>query len=649
MAKKSFRNCSALQTYEDIISAASTFLTVGSSKNLADLNLEFGYFYTALLHSFSYSRDFDFPAAAGVGWDKHAKVTQFYFNPILLGKIVMASEWPEGYSPDKKYENKDAEVLKELIEKHVKGQAEQAKRAAQETDSEEKKPEDEAGYVDSVYKNYNKITRLRYRLIDCALRFNVHAVNSIEEIDYTEALATYDTLESTTREVHQVQPPLDEFFVFDAKEETFYSLDKASSSLILLDTPGDLDKVLALRDNYLYHTGYLARALFVIIHELEHVANKHTYNNPYVKIPPGKESFFTEKKHEVSVSDEGEIEVVAQEEEVEDPYKTKKFMYYQNIAEDLAINYSVWKHNFCRDQNHGKALKSNNYIPKLGFYPELLQLSDNLTAQAYFEELLKDQNLSNYISECMKDFGTIVMDMNGEEMSDREKSDAEFDVKQRIMKAVRKTLEHKGRGFVPGNYEEYVELFSSKQIPWKHYLHNITAKILSRTKQRTHKKRNRRHMQLETDLGMILYKGAKKQRTIPSVHFTFDTSGSVSSERLGQCLSEVLNGLKSFKIERFVLLQVDAGLAEKKMYDFYKFRKMAKAGKFKAKGRGGTSFIPAMQDLENDPSVDIHFYFTDGYGDWDQCTKFKVARKTVFVVFDSDLVAPEPFKTIHLK
>ena len=98
-----------------------------------------------------------------------------------------------------------------------------------------------------------------------------------------------------------------------------------------------------------------------------------------------------------------------------------------------------------------------------------------------------------------------------------------------------------------------------------------------------------------------------------------DTSGSMEASTISEILAEIdkLRGLAECEL---VLLQCDAVVQEALTFAAWETTDDFRAG-FTVKGRGGTSFVPVFEWIEENllslgSRIDALFYFTDGYGDF---------------------------------
>ena len=116
-----------------------------------------------------------------------------------------------------------------------------------------------------------------------------------------------------------------------------------------------------------------------------------------------------------------------------------------------------------------------------------------------------------------------------------------------------------------------------------------------------------------------------------------DTSGSMSNDDLSYAFNEIFNILKTVHFE-LTIIECDAEVGR-----VYKVKKPADL-KFSVTGRGGTSFVPAIEYINEHKYNDaVMVYFTDGYGDY-SIPRPKTYRNLWVVLDDeSNLSVSEPY------
>lgn len=202
-----------------------------------------------------------------------------------------------------------------------------------------------------------------------------------------------------------------------------------------------------------------------------------------------------------------------------------------------------------------------------------------------------------------------------------------------------RSLTDKQRGLMPAGLQQQIKaLLAPPEIPWQKILENLAGAIpVPYRKTRT---RLNRRQPLRSDLS------GRLPKRIVKVVIVFDTSGSMSDECLRYCFNEVLNILKKYEGATITIVECDAEVG-----DVYKCGSMnefmTKVSKKGVSGRGGTSFIPAIEFINGAPEYRKRFpglsgnfkdalmiYFTDGYGDY-EIPKPKTYRN-LWVVLDDE-------------
>jgi len=121
---------------------------------------------------------------------------------------------------------------------------------------------------------------------------------------------------------------------------------------------------------------------------------------------------------------------------------------------------------------------------------------------------------------------------------------------------------------------------------------------------------------------------------------SIDTSGSMSDQEVGSAISQARHLLKGFPNVKGILCQCDAEVSYwDDIKEIYKIDRRS--------GNGGTSFLPPFQKIIDEGlinEVDLHIYFTDGYGyfpDEHWLKDKKVPFDTLWVITNNDVQVPE--------
>lgn len=210
----------------------------------------------------------------------------------------------------------------------------------------------------------------------------------------------------------------------------------------------------------------------------------------------------------------------------------------------------------------------------------------------YYYEFLKQENEKNK----QNGKGPKVEFMTIDDHSMWHDSDASEDqitdkVKEVVNKAVEQTSD-KDMGKLPGEVKAAIEALNHVPKDWRQDLQRFAARCSEILLSSTRKKRNRRYG--------TLYPGHK---TDPRLHLglLMDTSGSVNDEEVAQFHAEIVR-LSNLDV---VITVVEC---DSKVQQVFKFDPKKK---FVVKGRGGTAFAPAFEEIAKH-DIDGIIYFTDG-------------------------------------
>lgn len=249
-------------------------------------------------------------------------------------------------------------------------------------------------------------------------------------------------------------------------------------------------------------------------------------------------------------------------------------------------------------------------------YPEL-NLEPKKGCNYYYEKLLqgkKDGNCPN-LNKLLEAYGEgkdqcqISVNGNGDVMVRLPNHDTweEFEgLDEATQKLIKKQTEHvlkevadqvtKSRGTVPGEFQEILANINLKEEPkfdWKGYLRMFAG---GSTKIYTKKSRRKYNKRYDENPGLKI----KPRRHIL---FAIDTSGSVSTDELRECIQELHHIHKTGT--DITVIQADTYVR-----DISPFNHLAE---FTVHGRGGTDFQPVIDHYnENAHKYTCLMYFTDG-------------------------------------
>lgn len=302
-----------------------------------------------------------------------------------------------------------------------------------------------------------------------------------------------------------------------------------------------------------------------------------------------------------------------------------------NAASDAASN-SIVKNDIRLDVENGGS-SNGCRLPKNSYTPQSINAEYNIISQEkmpleYYYKILnkfkKDSGDSQGQSESdgqgQPDPNGIATsnNNNGQATHNWEKSDKD-EMKEQITSIVSdayNNLSEKSRGYVPLSIIQQINaLLMPPEINWKQVLAKMVGSVpVPYRKTRT---RLNRRQPYRSDLS-----GKLPKRTV-NIVCCFDTSGSVTNNDLRYCMNEVFNIIKSYEGYKVTIVECDAEVQR-----VYEARKISEV-QTKVAGRGGTSFIPAIEyingtgDYKNNPKFPkagsykdaLMVYFTDGYGD----------------------------------
>lgn len=186
-------------------------------------------------------------------------------------------------------------------------------------------------------------------------------------------------------------------------------------------------------------------------------------------------------------------------------------------------------------------------------------------------------------------------------------------------------------GSCPEFMERQIDKLLNPEVAWNEVLaYYLRNKFCMKSKNRhTFTPPNRRYLYQDVILTSRI--GKKK----PSIAFSIDTSGSMSSDDIAKGVAEMDAIRRMYKVPVY-LLEADHTVHRAKWVQPNEQIPSLKGG-------GGTSFVPVMDHLkETKPDVDVLVYFTDGWGDFGNDPGFDV----IWVVNSS---AQPPYgKTIRI-
>jgi predicted metal-dependent peptidase len=180
------------------------------------------------------------------------------------------------------------------------------------------------------------------------------------------------------------------------------------------------------------------------------------------------------------------------------------------------------------------------------------------------------------------------------------------DIKEKIKSMVSEVFNNmpeKEKGNMPGNLVEQIKnLLKKPEISWKQVLRKYVGAIP--VPHRSTKTRLNRRQPERADLS-----GQLPKRHIELV-VAIDTSGSMSTSDITYVINEIFNMVKDYD-SKITIIECDAEIG--KIYEAKKARDV----QTKVTGRGGTSFLPVIEHINESGKYRnaLLVYFTDGFGD----------------------------------
>lgn len=284
-----------------------------------------------------------------------------------------------------------------------------------------------------------------------------------------------------------------------------------------------------------------------------------------------------------------------------------------NIAADLAINSSIVG------------------LPKFALFPKSFGLPENEAAEWYYRKLQDEA----------KKQGKQAGDMSegiGDLVDDHSKwGDCNDEIiKEKIKGIARKAIseqEKKGWGNIPGNLVQQIIAANRSIVNWKKEVRYFINKMVLHGHHATRTRLNRREQasidNRVGDLKNVYLQPGKRKDYTSRLLVALDTSGSVSDKELRSFVDE-LNGMINH-------IQCDYVCFDTQLYlPVNKFSK--KAREVKVKGRGGTSFHPICEYID-DHNYDGLIIMTDGFAPFPT----KPRAKTLWCLTKSGAGVNPPF------
>ena len=268
------------------------------------------------------------------------------------------------------------------------------------------------------------------------------------------------------------------------------------------------------------------------------------------------------------------------------------FAHTLNIASDLEIN--------------SRARMERMKLPPNVYLPERYNFPPNRTTGEYLD--LLQQNPPNENSEDCLGCGSCWVPSEIDEEISAEHGASEIEVEAARVSTARSVLEHATYGRAAGSLVEWAKAkLSPPSSVWKQLLRYSIQSHVSYRKGRDEATYGKPHRRAFIDRSSVILPGRLARD--PDVSIAIDTSGSMSTDLLAESLGIVASILDQNQIQKVMLLQADAEVQSCEVVSRERLLQP-----FAVKGRGGTSFVPVIEKLEEERKTGMLLYFTDGYG-----------------------------------
>lgn len=303
-------------------------------------------------------------------------------------------------------------------------------------------------------------------------------------------------------------------------------------------------------------------------------------------------------------------------------------------------NIEVWNKASCY------AVNSILYKAGIGLINDLHNPAfDELNAEQIYELLMKDKSDesedsnegesgfmgfndgSNYTSEDGSDLCKCALP----NMTETSEKEMESILTQKIMDAATQSTVC-GTDGLPNAVKQIINELKEPKKDWRELLHKFTAEIA----------RNDYDWMVpdETYLQRDIYIPSLHNEEIGGVIFAIDTSSSVDRELLTEFLSELKEAVSQMTEE---VLAIHADMEVRKV----EYVQREDIDKIIPEGRGGTSFIPVFQYVENnDLNPKALVYFTDG-----RCyeTLIEPEYPVLWIIYNNKNFIPQFGEVIHIE
>lgn len=278
-----------------------------------------------------------------------------------------------------------------------------------------------------------------------------------------------------------------------------------------------------------------------------------------------------------------------------------------NMAGDLAINPAV------RDM--GATLPSGELA---GLFPEVFGLPVGLTADEYYEALEKLANAGGKGADEPKAGGgycgscagrPLPNEPDGSDPDGRTEGEQERSLRE-VAEDIQRVAAARGIGSIPAALRRWAdEALAPPVVPWRKKLAQLARRAVAwRPGAVDHRYDAPSRRQAGIGYGVGRPVLPRLRAPVPRVALVIDTSGSMGSAEIADCLGEAKGVLEAVGAE-LEFCACDAAVHE--LRPVADIRAMAAL----LKGGGGTDFRPAFEALATrKPRAEVVIFATDGYG-----------------------------------
>lgn len=198
--------------------------------------------------------------------------------------------------------------------------------------------------------------------------------------------------------------------------------------------------------------------------------------------------------------------------------------------------------------------------------------------------------------------------IGGRDVHQWEKSGDADDVEDKIKSAVKDaydSMPDDKKGDLPAGIIDHIKkMFQKPELNWRDILRKYVG-IYPSGHRATRQRLNRRQPERFDLSGQLTDK-------IVKLVICIDTSGSMDDNTVAYCMNEIEGIVRGYKTD-ITIIECDAAVNR-----VYKVKRASDV-KPDVCGRGGTSYVPAIEYINSHPELkgSVMIYFTDGFGDSD--------------------------------